>query len=98
MTTDNIITDIRNGKYDNDLNDIVLAINARRKSFTEKTKRGLHVGDRIRFNQATKPLYLRGVEGTITKINRVKVVVDLDSRHNRFYKNINVPVGLIEKV
>jgi uncharacterized protein YkvS len=56
------------------------------------------VGERVRFNDGTRPKYLQGVEGTVKKINRTKIVVDLDERKERFFKNITVPLTLVEKV
>lgn len=85
------------GDYDEYLDTMIYLAQERKKALAPKIWE-FQVGERVRFNGATKPKYLQGVEGTVRDINRTRIVVDLDERHNRFYKNITVPLSLVEKV
>jgi hypothetical protein len=85
------------GAFDEHLDYLVSAVNERKRALAPKIWE-FNVGDRIRYNKNTKPAYLVGIEGTITKINRTKVVVKLDNPVQRFSGNITTPLALIEKV
>jgi hypothetical protein len=85
------------GDYDDYLDQIGNSIKTRRDALAPKIW-DFSVGDRVRFNNKTGPKYLIGAVGTVTQVNRVKVVVDLDERRRRFFKNISVPLLMIEKV
>lgn len=85
------------GEYDEYLDGMIDTIQKRKRDMAPKIWE-YQVGDVVRFNQNTNPKYLRGAQGIVKKINRTKVVIDLDERHNRFYKNITTPLTMIEKV
>lgn len=53
------------------------------------------IGQRVRYNAATRPTYLIGQVGTIVKINPVRVVVDLDTPVGRFHRHIKTPESLL---
>lgn len=84
------------GDFDDSLDGMIYTINEYKKSKAPKIWE-YKVGDRIRFVNCN-PKYLNGAEGTVKKINRTKVVVDLDNRTGRFYTNITTPLTMIEKV
>ena len=44
------------------------------------------------------PKYLNGSTAIIKKINRTKVVIDLDTPQGRFSRNITTPLGMLEKI
>lgn len=92
-----VLTNIVLGKFDGDLDRIITAANSRRKTVGEAKIYSFSVGDRVKYNQLTKPKYLVGAIGTIKQINRTKVVVDLDSPAGKFSKNVITPTSLIEK-
>lgn len=102
-TLDNVIAGIADGHYDSQLDSLQEAIRVRREHKQRVTMIGMRPGSRVRFNSKTKPRYLVGVEGTVTKKNQKTVVVDLDSRvtspqGRSWHRNIRVPVGLVEVV
>lgn len=84
------------GEFDEHLDTIIGMVNDRRKSLAPKIWE-FRVGDRVRMVNCN-PKYLNGQYATVKKINRTKVVVDLDCQEGRFYKNITTPLTMIEKV
>ena len=44
------------------------------------------------------PTYLNGAMATVKKVNRTKVVIDLDTPTGRFSRNIATPLGMLEKI
>lgn len=84
------------GEFDEMLDGMVYTIQEYKKSKSPKIWE-YKVGDRIKMVN-TNPKYLNGATGRVVKINRSKVVVDLDMRHGRFYTNITTPLSMIEKV
>ncbi len=56
------------------------------------------VGDAVKYVAAVRPKYLAGATGVVTKINRTKVVVKIDTPVGKFAGNITTPTNLIEKV
>jgi hypothetical protein len=87
---------VLSGQMDEYLDGMIQTIQLRKKEMRPKIWE-FQVGDRIKMVN-TNPKYLNGAEGTIKKINRTKVVVDLDNRHGRFYTNITTPLSMVEKV
>lgn len=85
------------GDFDEYLDGMIQSIQLRKKDLAPKIWEFLP-GERVKFAHTVRPKYLIGAEGTIQKINRTKVVVDLDTRHERFFKNISTPLSMIEKV
>ena len=87
---------VLSGQMDEYLDGMIQTLQLRKKDMAPKVWE-FRVGDRIKMVN-TNPKYLNGALGTVTKINRTKVVIDLDERYNRFYKNITTPLSMIEKV
>jgi len=86
---------VLSGQMDEYLDGMIQTIQLRKKEMRPKIWE-FQVGDRIKMVNTTK--YLNGAEGTVKKINRTKIVVDLDNRHGRFYTNITTPLSMVEKV
>ena len=84
------------GAFDDYLDGMIQAIQTRKKEKAPKVWE-FRVGDRIKMIN-TNPKYLNGALGTVKKINRTKVVIDLDNPQGRFYTNITTPLTMIEKV
>lgn len=84
------------GQMDEYLDGMLNTIQMRKKDMAPKIYE-FQIGDRIKMVN-TNPKYLNGAMGTVKKINRTKIVIDLDERHNRFYKNITTPLSMVEKV
>jgi FKBP-type peptidyl-prolyl cis-trans isomerase 2 len=93
----NVVVPTMNGEYDEYLDNMIEIVRQRRAAKSPQIWE-FQVGSRVRFNAGTKPKYLQGVEGTVRKVNRSRIVVDLDERHERFFKNITVPLSLVDKV
>jgi len=91
------VTPLFMGEFDEYLDGMIHTINEYKKSKSPKIWE-FQVGDIVKFNDNTNPKYLRGHSATVKKINRTKIVVDLDCRQGRFFKNITVPLALVEKV
>ena len=87
---------VLSGQMDEYLDGMLNTIQLRKKDMAPKVWE-FQIGDRIKMVN-TNPKYLNGAMGTVKKINRTKIVIDLDERHNRFYKNITTPLSMVEKV
>jgi len=87
---------VLSGEFDEYLDGMMQTIQLRKKDMRPKIWE-FQVGDRIKMVN-TNPKYLNGATGRVVKINRTKVVIDLDNRHGRFYTNITTPLSMIEKV
>lgn len=94
---DDFVIPLFKGEFDEYLDGMIYTINEYKKSKAPKIWE-FKAGDIVRFNDSTNPKYLRGARGKIKKVNRTKVVVDLDERHGRFQYNITTPLTMIEKV
>lgn len=88
---------ILTGDFDAHL-DTLIADLRDRKARTAPKASDFTVGDAVKFGPNTNPKYLIGVPAVVTKVNRTKVVVDLNERHNRFFKNITTPTSMLVKV
>jgi hypothetical protein len=88
---------ILTGTFDDSL-DLLVADLQDRKRRTAPKATDFSVGDTVKYVPAVRPKYLAGAVGKITKINRTKVVVRLDTPVGRFAGNITTPTNLIEKV
>lgn len=84
------------GDFDDYLDQLANSIQVRKKEMAPKIWE-YKVGDRIKMVNCN-PKYLNGAQGTVKKINRTKVVIDLDNRTGRFYTNITTPLTMIERV
>lgn len=90
------VVPVLTGQMDEFLDGMIQTIQLRKKDKAPKVWE-FQVGDRVRLINCN-PKYLNGHEATVKKINRTKVVIDLDNRVNRFYTNITTPLSMIEKV
>ena len=93
----NVADGIVSGYYDENLDYLISALQNRKKAINNAKIYILQVGDRVKMIN-TNPKYLNGQMATVKKINRTKVVIDLDNRCSRFYTNISTPLSMIEKV
>ena len=84
------------GEYDEYLDNIIAAVHNRKKDMSPKIYE-FQVGDRVKMINAN-PKYLNGAMATVKKINRTKIVIDLDEKQGRFYRNITTPLSMVEKV
>ena len=91
-------TAIITGELDNELDLISRSIQTRREMLNLQLKNSLNVGDKVRFKDTTKPIYMRGMVATVISIKRERVVVKMDKPVGRFSGSITTPVSLIEKV
>ena len=91
-----MIDDIKTGKYDGVLDMISAAIKARKEALKPQIWE-FQIGDRVKIVNAN-PKYLNGSTATVKKINRTKVVIDLDTPTGRFSRNITTPLGMLEKI
>jgi hypothetical protein len=91
-----MIEDIKAGKFDESLDMILAAVRARKDALKPQIWE-FQIGDRVKIVNAN-PKYLNGARATIKKINRTKVVIDLDTPAGRFSRNITTPLGMLEKI
>jgi hypothetical protein len=98
ITFATINTAIITGDLDESLDFIKHAIKTREEMLQGQLKRSLSIGDKVKFNDQTTPIYMRGMVATIIKINRERVVVNMDNPTGRFRNNVTVPFSLLEKV
>jgi transglutaminase/protease-like cytokinesis protein 3 len=84
------------GQMDEYLDGMIQTIQMRKKDMAPKVWE-FQVGDRVRMKNAN-PKYLNGAMATVKKINRTKVVIDLDTPAGRFSRNITTPLGMLEKI
>ena len=91
-----MINNIKSGEYDDQLDMILAAVKARKEALKPQIWE-FQIGDRVKIVNAN-PKYLNGSTATIKKINRTKVVIDLDTPTGRFSRNITTPLGMLEKI
>lgn len=96
MNYNDIALSIIKGEHDEMLDTLIQVCQNRKRDMAPKIWE-FQVGERVKFVNV-RPKYLNGAVGTIKKINRTKVVVDLDERRDRFFHNITTPLTMIEKV
>lgn len=88
---------LMNGEFDAHLDDILNAVQFRKRALAPTAEMFLE-GEQIRLNNKVSPQYMRGVTAVIKRVNRTRVVVDLDMPRGRFHRNITVPLAVIEKI
>jgi hypothetical protein len=93
---DDFVVPVLSGQMDEFLDGMIYTINLRKKDMAPKVWE-FQVGDRVRMIN-TNPKYLNGAMATVRKINRTKIVIDLDEKQGRFYRNITTPLSMVEKV
>ena len=91
-----MISNIKSGEYDEQLDMILAAVKARKNALKPQIWEFL-IGDRVKMINAN-PTYLNGAMATVKKVNRTKVVIDLDTPTGRFSRNIVTPLGMLEKI
>jgi hypothetical protein len=87
---------VLSGQMDEYLDGMMQTIQLRKKDMAPKVWE-FQVGDRVRIKNCN-PKYLNGSMATVKKINRTKIVVDLDNQNGRFFRNITTPLSMVEKV
>ena len=93
---DDFVVPVLSGQMDEFLDGMIQTINLRKKDMAPKVWE-FQVGDRVRMVN-TNPKYLNGAMATVKKINRTKIVIDLDEKQGRFYRNITTPLSMVEKI
>lgn len=93
-----LTADIRRGLHDDDLDDLLLAIQARKKAIGVRNFSELAIGTKVRFVATIRPTYLRGQEATIVGKKVSKLIVRLDQPVGRFFGDIRVPGTLVEPI
>lgn len=93
-----LLADIRRGLHDDDLDDLQLAIQARKKTLGTRNFSSIPVGARVRFVPTIRPTYLRGIEAVVVGKKTSKLIVHLDAPVGRFRGDVRVPGALIELV
>ena len=93
---DDIVTPILKGECDEFLKSIIDTAQLRQTQLKPKIYE-FNVGDRVKMVN-TNPRYLNGATATVRKINRTKIVIDLDEKQGRFFRNITTPLSMVEKV
>ena len=91
---------ILNGEFDNELNDIVGAVNSRRDIVSRIKTASIPVGATVRFNSHIRPKYLEGLTVEVKKVNRKTVVADFptDTEYGKFSGafNVKVPTSTVD--
>lgn len=93
---DDFVVPVLSGQMDEFLDGMIHTINLRKKDMSPKIYE-FQVGDRVRMKNCN-PKYLNGAMATVRKINRTKIVIDLDEKQGRFFRNITTPLSMVEKV
>lgn len=90
------VVPVLTGDFDEYLDGMIQTIQMRKKDLRPKIWE-FQIGDRVKIVNAN-PKYLNGSTATIKKVNRTKVVIDLDTPTGRFSRNITTPLGMLEKI
>ena len=95
-----IIDKVLGGEADEYLNELREAVNSRRKVVAARVVSGVKVGDRIRFNENTRPKYLQGIEAVVVEKLQKNVRVEMAETAGRYTAGmpITVPAILVEVV
>ena len=95
-----LVGQINRGEFDADLQYVARAVRERGDTLARSMLYTLRPGDMIRFNDKTRPAYLRGITARVKHVNRESVAVELEESQGRFRAghSIRVPAALLEKV
>jgi transglutaminase/protease-like cytokinesis protein 3 len=93
---DDFVVPVLTGQMDEFLDGMIQTIQMRKKEKAPKVWE-FQVGDKVRLVN-TNPKYLNGAMATVKKVNRTKIVIDLDTPQGRFSRNINTPLSMVERV
>jgi transcription antitermination factor NusG len=96
MNIEEINYTILSGEADEFLDGIVKAVKIRKDALKPQIWE-FQVGDKVKIINAN-PKYLNGSTAVIKKVNRTKVVIDLDTPNGKFSSNITTPLGMLEKI
>lgn len=98
MTTQ-IPANILGGAHDDELDTILRAVQLRRKALAP-TVYDFQVGDKVRFNNTTKPQYMQGMLATVVARRQTKLTVRIDRDHGRFRAGCDIvtPASILEKI
>jgi hypothetical protein len=91
------------GEQDDGLRQIEEAIRTRegiQRTVDAMTKiRSIRRGDRVRFNSHARPAYLVGLEATVEKVNKTRIVVMFDGEAGRFTgTKTTTPLDIVDKI
>lgn len=94
-----MIDDIKQGKYDNVLDMIDKAVQARKQALLPQIWE-FSIGDLVKLNDNTRPKYLQGKQARVVKVNRTKIVVDIDGIEypSKYSGEVTVPLALVDKI
>lgn len=94
-----MIDDIKQGKYDKQLDMIVQAAKARKEALQPQIWE-FSIGDIVRLNEQTRPKYLQGKTAKVVKVNRSKIVIDIDGQEfpDKYSGHVTVPLALVDKM
>lgn len=90
-------TALHDGVFDDQLDDIIKSVQKRRADKAPPIW-DIEIGETVRITKSAKPKYLAGVEATVRKVNRTRIVIDLNEPRGRFHKNIAAPLSLVERI
>lgn len=94
---DEIVDRIIRGGFDLVLHRLQGAIDERKRIKNHQTLMSIRVGDRVKVI-AGRPQYLKGALATVRKVNYTKVVIDFDTPHEKFHRNVTCPVSILEVI
>jgi len=99
MNIESICLSIARGELSSDdLNRISRSIRMRSEHLSQIKFFSLKIGDKVIFNNKTRPTYLIGAKATVSNIRTKKVEVTLENPVGRFRGKIITSTGLIDKV
>jgi len=100
MTVSTVLADaIMSGKFDQQLDGLANLINQRKIFLGQYLLTTLSPGDRVRFNNRTRPKYLRGCIGTVVRTESGKAIVQIAFGIGKYRagSQIGTPATLLER-
>lgn len=100
LTIDRIVSAILDGEADGEEQRIYDALKTRHKVVDQHKAATFRAGDRVKFNDRTRPVYLRGMIGTVESISSSTASVLLDESAGRFRAGVSIrtSLSLIDKI
>jgi len=94
-----IIRSINAGDADEEIRAVLKVVNERIKTVARIALATLEVGDRVRFNDNTRPVYLRGATAVVQKVNHQSVTVTMETGVRKYAagSKIRVPNTLLDR-
>lgn len=100
MTYPELHAALRNGDFDDNLENLRNAVNHRQKYLAVSNLRTIREGDTIRFAAIAHPTYLVGLTAKVLVVRGKSITVECptDHRYGRFSgaRNLRVPATLVE--